>query len=388
MTVEVATYISDLNTANPGATDLKAEGDDHLRLIKTTVKATFPNVTGAVTPTHTVLNNLAAGTFPTVAVTGVTNLTTTGSTILGDAATDTLNIGANGIVKNASNQVLLGTTTVGIGASASTVLSMTNGTATNFASLKASGGEELLLGASAAKTYVGSFSSTPFSLRANNIDVVFVNTSSQVGIGATPSYKLNVIDSGNTAIVAATSVDASGVTAFMQANSSTDARFGNLSNLPVHIVANGTPRLTTTGDGRVYGSALHNNAGAVTGTTNQYIASGTYTPTLTNSTNIAASTANLCTWMRVGNVVTVAGIVGIDPTSPSTGTVLQISLPIASNFTSSLEAGGTAVRSNGAAAVAATVGAETASDTLSLAYLNDTDVANRNWTFTVTYLVL
>lgn len=64
MTVETATYISDLNTANPGATDLKAEGDDHLRLIKSTVKTTFPNITGAVTPTHAVINNLAGGVFP------------------------------------------------------------------------------------------------------------------------------------------------------------------------------------------------------------------------------------------------------------------------------------------------------------------------------------
>lgn len=62
MTVETATYISDLNASNPGATDLKAEGDDHLRLIKSTVKATFPNVTAAVTPTHTEMNYLVGVT--------------------------------------------------------------------------------------------------------------------------------------------------------------------------------------------------------------------------------------------------------------------------------------------------------------------------------------
>jgi len=56
MTVESATYISDLNATYPPGTDLKSEGDDHLRLIKSAVKATFPNVTGAVTPTHTELN--------------------------------------------------------------------------------------------------------------------------------------------------------------------------------------------------------------------------------------------------------------------------------------------------------------------------------------------
>ena len=56
MTVESATYIDDLNAAYPLGTDPKSEGDDHIRLIKSTLKTTFPNVTGAVTPTHTELN--------------------------------------------------------------------------------------------------------------------------------------------------------------------------------------------------------------------------------------------------------------------------------------------------------------------------------------------
>ena len=57
MGLETATYISDLNTANPvGASDNASTLDDHIRLIKSTVKTTFPNVTGAVTATHTELN--------------------------------------------------------------------------------------------------------------------------------------------------------------------------------------------------------------------------------------------------------------------------------------------------------------------------------------------
>ena len=56
MALETGTYISDLVSTNPTASDPKSQGDDHLRLIKSTVKATFPNVSGAVTPTHTELN--------------------------------------------------------------------------------------------------------------------------------------------------------------------------------------------------------------------------------------------------------------------------------------------------------------------------------------------
>jgi hypothetical protein len=56
MTIEVATLISDLNASYPAAADFLYEGDDHIRLLKSTVKATFPNVTGVVTATHTNLN--------------------------------------------------------------------------------------------------------------------------------------------------------------------------------------------------------------------------------------------------------------------------------------------------------------------------------------------
>jgi hypothetical protein len=56
MTVESVTYISDLNASYPAAGDSRSEGDDHIRNLKTGIKATFPNVSGAVTPTHTELN--------------------------------------------------------------------------------------------------------------------------------------------------------------------------------------------------------------------------------------------------------------------------------------------------------------------------------------------
>ena len=56
MPVETFNYIDSLNTANPTATDNVSEGDDHIRGIKTTLKNTFPNVNGAVTPTDEELN--------------------------------------------------------------------------------------------------------------------------------------------------------------------------------------------------------------------------------------------------------------------------------------------------------------------------------------------
>jgi hypothetical protein len=59
--------------------------------------------------------------------------------------------------------------------------------------------------------------------------------------------------------------------------------------------------------------------------------SGTYTPTLTNTTNITSSTAFSFSYMRVGNVVTVQGRVTIVPASAA-ACQLNISLPVASNI--------------------------------------------------------
>jgi len=56
--LETGTYISDLVAANPPNSDQKAQGAGHFRLLKSTIKATFPNITGAVTPTHTLLNTV------------------------------------------------------------------------------------------------------------------------------------------------------------------------------------------------------------------------------------------------------------------------------------------------------------------------------------------
>ncbi len=59
MPLESAQYISQLNANNPAPTDPSGAADDHLRLIKAAVKATFPGITGEVTATHGQINELA-----------------------------------------------------------------------------------------------------------------------------------------------------------------------------------------------------------------------------------------------------------------------------------------------------------------------------------------
>lgn len=88
MGLETATFISGLNASNPvGATDPKSQGDDHLRLIKTTLLNTLPNLTGAMTASHTELNNLD----------GVTGKTGTGNVVLSASPTLTGTLAADAI---------------------------------------------------------------------------------------------------------------------------------------------------------------------------------------------------------------------------------------------------------------------------------------------------
>lgn len=57
MPLESASFISQLNVANPASTDTVSQADDHLRLIKSVLKTTFPNIDAPVTATPAQLNN-------------------------------------------------------------------------------------------------------------------------------------------------------------------------------------------------------------------------------------------------------------------------------------------------------------------------------------------
>ena len=53
MSIESAAFISGLVIANPPGTDAISQGDDHIRLIKTVLKATLPNGYQAINGIHT-----------------------------------------------------------------------------------------------------------------------------------------------------------------------------------------------------------------------------------------------------------------------------------------------------------------------------------------------
>jgi microcystin-dependent protein len=57
MPLESAQYISGLDAGNPSSTDSLAQADDHIRLIKSVLKTTFPNINGPVSTTDEQLSS-------------------------------------------------------------------------------------------------------------------------------------------------------------------------------------------------------------------------------------------------------------------------------------------------------------------------------------------
>lgn len=112
--------------------------------------------------------------------------------------------------------------------------------------------------------------------------------------------------------------------------------------------------------------------------------SGTYTPTLTNLTNLSASTTYVAQYMRVGNTVNVSGKVDIDPTLTATKTVLKMSLPINSTFATSQQCAGVAFSSDIAAQGAAIVAGKTTSR---MEWVS-ADISNQPMFYNYTYQII
>jgi hypothetical protein len=125
--LESASFISDLVTTNPIATDPISQADDHLRLLKSALKTTFPNVDGAVTGTPAQLNQAAAANAAAGILEVAANGPTGGQIVLDGVA-------------GAGDVVLVNTATSGQGGSLAINLnSADNTTSTNVLSIDSSG---------------------------------------------------------------------------------------------------------------------------------------------------------------------------------------------------------------------------------------------------------
>lgn len=355
----VPTSFSDLSTTaasnSPSGSETPAEGDNHFRITYAFLRSILDNSGNGWTSPYWALT----ATGPSISATTVTwsgnpthsgnhtfsgNVTVQGNTTLGNAGTDTVTTNGN---------VTVSTPTAGDTITAGQVA-----------------GSSAFIGTASLPGSTVQLSASNTSASANS-DARMTSTVNGAS-GGDPYYLFSVSGVRNWGI----GID----------NDDSDT-FKIDSN---GILTTSSNWLNVTTNGRLYGIALHNNAGAVTGTTNQYIASGTYTPTLTSALNITGTTSGVSQWIRVGNVVTVScGNIVVDPTSTGTTAQVGISLPIASNFTSDVQCGGTGVIVQGAgtAYLAGVITADTTNDRAVLTWEVGASAASTQCAFSFTYLV-
>lgn len=150
---------------------------------------------------------------------------------------------------------------------------------------------------------------------------------------------------------------------YVQRNLPTPAVFSNYHLDDDGINRNSVPRLSST-----------------------IITSGTYTPTLFNTTNVAASGANTCGWIRINNVVYVTGTLSIDATAAaSTLTELGVSLPVATNIVAAIQCSGTAASDN-VASLSARIKGDAANDRATISF-RATSSTNDTYSFTFSYSI-
>lgn len=192
MALESATYISDLVSTNPTSSDNLSQGDDHLRLLKSTIKATFPNVSGAVTATHTelnVLDGLTASQAELNFVAGVTSSIQTQLNAKAPLASPTLTgVPAAPTAAVDTNTTQLATTAYVVGqgylkSSTASSTYLTSATAASTYLTSATASSTYLTSATAASTYatIGSVSGIVSATTANVLSATAGATAGGVG---------------------------------------------------------------------------------------------------------------------------------------------------------------------------------------------------------------
>jgi hypothetical protein len=162
--------------------------------------------------------------------------------------------------------------------------------------------------------------------------------------------------------------------------------FDSVFNKQGNFVAFSVEKLNQT-EGSVYPenfSVFTRSADGIYRDVSAQFESGAYTPTLFNTTNVAASTPYECRYLRVGNIVVVSGFVDIDVTAAA-ATTLGMSLPIPSNLSASSDVAGTGA-SNAVANLSLGIAGSAANDRALFLFVA-TSLTNNTYTFQFSYTI-
>lgn len=141
-----------------------------------------------------------------------------------------------------------------------------------------------------------------------------------------------------------------------------------------------------------FGLATTTSAGLVNPYTvgSGVVYAGTYTPTITNGTNVTSTTPAVCMYYRIGSLVTVSGQFTLDSVSSSlVASDLTMTLPIASDLTATTDLSGTAVQITTPTLLYAPmcIFADTSGNKALFSW-NSNDGASNLVTFTFTYRII
>lgn len=135
-----------------------------------------------------------------------------------------------------------------------------------------------------------------------------------------------------------------------------------------------------------FGRSLLTLADAAAARSALSVVTGPYTPTLTNVSNLSASTAFTTYYMRVNDMVVVAGKFQADAVAAaSTNTQMGMSLPIASALTVDAQLGGAALQASGSQPIELL--GDVTNDRANFFWLSQS-TANENFSFIFQYVIL
>ena len=269
------------------------------------------------------------------------------------------------LADNQTNQIVIGNQITGLGSNTTII-----GTASTITTALRG---RLLLGTT-TDTGLYQLDVQGTSNFSNKLSVIATTTTNDVALfrSVEPYVTIEAVGASNPASIF-----------FRPSTSAQNATIQNRTGGGIDLYTGGTPSLSLAvkSSGAVVASSTLGLNGV-----EDSVKSNTYTPTLTNVSNITSSSvsANAFRYIRIGNIVYVSGRVTVNATAANTATEIEISLPIASNLTNSIDLSGVATTpSNGYGQV---IG-DTASDTGSF-YVFPTSAGSAPWNVEFSYVII